>query len=476
MKAYKELISRTFYKYAFKTFNVSSQLQEFTVPNGTTKISVDCVGSSGYPTASPGGDGGRVQCTLKVTPGDILYIMVGGVPESATVAEYNASDIRTDGTGVLDNTSLSSRLVVAGGGGSSTRTDASAGYGGGLIGGDAQVANANYGNGGTQSAGGASGGSFGLGGSNNVQTYATGGAGWYGGGSGVRTSNSHINGGGGSSYTDPDLCYYVKHTQGYQDGEGYVKFTYAVLATAEDYDYYVDVARYKVVSSSHSSGNLYYAINSYKEGSYVNPITLVRTFIVGTPTIENGIASGFSLSKYIQTYKPFAPESYPWEMQVKFKPTFTSNNRRGCLWNDAYGDYRFPKQEITTVSNSSLKIGIRITSSGGSWTIERGQNDATISYDYTKWVYLKTQFTGTAYITSYKLEGDADFTVMSSVSSTAAIWQPTDALGVTIGADISSGGSWVSYFDGQIDLNETYIKCNSVYWFNGSMLNGVYTI
>lgn len=220
--------------------------QEYKVPSYVTKIQVDCVASKGYTdTTKAAGFGGRVQCKLSVTSGQTLYLMIGDVPISHNIGAYNASDIRTDNTGITDTTSLQSRLVVAGGGGATklaatvTRSG-QGGAGGGLTGGNgvdpAGSAYAHSGKGGTQSAGGAGGsgtsnsgasGSFGVGG-HSANAGGDGGAGWYGGGQGGRGvwgGNVCGGGGGGSSYTHPSLCSEVTHTQGYQNGAGYITIT-----------------------------------------------------------------------------------------------------------------------------------------------------------------------------------------------------------------------------------------------------------
>lgn len=239
-------------------FDYTGSFQVFTVPSGCTKLIVDCVGACGKDetyseyygrlrTTKHGGNGGRVQCVLSVTPGDILYIYIGGKPTSLTSATYNASDIRTNSNGITDLTSLSSRLLVAGGGGSAgsgTYNDpgtvvyhgGDGGAGGGLTGNDGSSSTyAPGGKGGTQTSGGKSGngisagnGSFGLGGffGSSSSSYNTGqgGSGWYGGGSGgISLQDFMINtggGGGGSSYTDPNLCTDVVHTQGYSEATG----------------------------------------------------------------------------------------------------------------------------------------------------------------------------------------------------------------------------------------------------------------
>lgn len=220
------------------------------VPTGIKQIRVDCVGCQGYSNSqAAGGKGGRVQCLLNVTPGQVLNITIGTIATNVHLVSYNASDIRIGGT------DYSNRVIVAGGGGNcslNTRDDTygAGGAGGGLTGGTGgEVTRCYGGSGGTQTAGGAGGvrkdtgagangaaGSLALGGAGGYGTQAyggtggsgAGGGGYYGGGAGAWYEYFGWNcggGGGGSSYTNPTLCSEVVHTQGYQDGNGYITIT-----------------------------------------------------------------------------------------------------------------------------------------------------------------------------------------------------------------------------------------------------------
>lgn len=273
----KVTINRVYYKSYTQTFNTSSSFQTFTVPATVTELKVDCVASKGadYSSARLGANGGRVEAVLPVTQGSILYFYVGDIPSDINIAEYNASDIRTDNTGLLDSDSLSSRLIVAGGGGSGANFNATAGPGGGLIGGNGSNTN-NCGSGGTQTSGGAAGGrtstagaagSFGLGGNgyvrNNNYKGGSGGAGWYGGGGGGSASalaNPGC-GGGGSSYTDIS-CKNVIHTQGYNAGSGYITINYNVESDSSDYDFYKDFYTTEIFKNTENGIDVYRAANS----------------------------------------------------------------------------------------------------------------------------------------------------------------------------------------------------------------------
>ena len=265
MKAVREIASRTYYKRLEQTFSPSANIQTFSVPATATSITVDCVASKGadYESGANGANGGRVQCKATVTGGSTLYVVVGGIPGQTQNATYNASDIRTDNTGITDNTSLSSRIIVAGGGGNGgSYAEYTPGAGGGLVGG--------YG--GTQSSGGSGGnnGTFGLGGNAFNVTAGAGGAGWYGGGGGKYIGTKGGSGGGGSSYTDSTVCSRVTHTQGYNDGAGYVKITCDYESTSSDYDFYVDTYKYYGTKETNDGVDTFYALRTWEKGQYVN--------------------------------------------------------------------------------------------------------------------------------------------------------------------------------------------------------------
>lgn len=248
------------------TFNYTGDVQTFTVPSGVTSISIEAYGAKGragspWGTASDGGNGGKVLSTMNVTPGQVLYIYVGGVGGQSNTG-YNggggwpllqywygsfygfggcgggATDIRIGGQ------DLTNRVLVAGGGGGGGSYQCPGGAGGGLVGG---AGGGPYnGAGGTQAAGGAGGcgsvscgqnGASGTGGYNAFWTSTTysgsGGGGWYGGGGGgINFDQNTGGGGGGSSYTNPVYCSNVVHTQGVNGGHGSLKITYLESCTS----------------------------------------------------------------------------------------------------------------------------------------------------------------------------------------------------------------------------------------------------
>jgi hypothetical protein len=236
------------------SFTYTGAVQTFTVPIGVTILTVDAVGNVGgnSSTGQRGGYGGRVQCALSVTGGEVLYINVGGpghvgVAGNSEPPGFNdsganggwctsitgygggggggASDIRANANG------LANRVIVSGGGGGggSNCTDPG-GNGGSLTGQSATPCSDGAGGGGSQTGGGTGGVYSGYGTANNgvlgwggiaaTTPYQSpgsagggGGGGYYGGGGG-----SWGGGGGGSSYTDVGTVQSIStpiHTQGY---------------------------------------------------------------------------------------------------------------------------------------------------------------------------------------------------------------------------------------------------------------------
>jgi hypothetical protein len=215
--------------------------QSFTVPADVHSIDVTLVGGRGGDAAEGTGTGGRgaqVTATIAVTPGDVIYVEVGGNGTTGTpgygAGAYGgffagtgggATDLRTVScliTICVDTPSLASRIAVAGGGGGGGGSadgipDGNGGDGGATAGagGTGQFLTGHIpgqgGTGATTSAGG-SGGSGAFGPNGGDGTLADGGAGadgfdgggggggggYYGGGGGGGMRRLAGSGGGGA--------------------------------------------------------------------------------------------------------------------------------------------------------------------------------------------------------------------------------------------------------------------------------------
>jgi hypothetical protein len=244
------------------SFVYTGNEQCYTVPAGVTSVHVTAHGAAGGAAVSPGGNGALASGNVAVTPGETIYVEVGGTGSaggtSTATPAFNgggsafsnfgldnggggggASDVRTTSCAATcvsggDATSLGSRLVMAGGGGGAGGNgNVGTGGAGGAAGtdnsGGAQAGGAGTaadgGGPGTQSAGGTGGvqtsgsgvgsgttgadGALGAGGRGgqsttiNVTAFGGGGGGGdFGGGGGgaVGFGGSAGGGGGGSSH------------------------------------------------------------------------------------------------------------------------------------------------------------------------------------------------------------------------------------------------------------------------------------
>jgi hypothetical protein len=241
------------------TLTFTGSDQTWTVPANITSILVEAYGAQGGSKDVAGGLGGKVQAIIKVTPGETLYIMVGGQPSLNSVtavygnggnAGTNNSNISKQGaagggmTALFRSSVVMSNVLLVAGGGGGAATGRIGGNAGGLVG-DVSVSDyTRGGKGGTQSNGGARGseldsqviaptagqlGVGGTGGTINTTTWNSGGgggAGYYGGGGGAGGGDYFGAGGGGSSYVTPVNTASVKHFTASNSGNGFMIIHY----------------------------------------------------------------------------------------------------------------------------------------------------------------------------------------------------------------------------------------------------------
>lgn len=237
-----------------ETFTFSGAQDEWTVPSWVDTVQIEVWGAEGGETYNHNaGWGGYAKGIASVTPGETLYVRVGGQGgdganaygatggaggwngggdggDSGSTVDTEtgsggggggASDVRQGGT------TLDDRIIVGAGGGGTAGNEVADGSdggdggaatgedGGGGLGGD----------GGTQTGGG---GSFGAGadGANSDTSSGGGGGGggWYGGGGGSGGGTSADGGGGGSNYVS--ALTNTTSTRGVQSGDGKIVITY----------------------------------------------------------------------------------------------------------------------------------------------------------------------------------------------------------------------------------------------------------
>ncbi len=233
-----ELEPKTFYEA-----NTVGAVQEYRVPSGVTRVQGAVVGGRGASGEGLGGgsgaDGARAVAELAVTPGEVLYVGVGGHGDSQVFGRAEGGGEGGGGGGgggggALSIEATGSELLVGGGGGGGGQgiegSSGGAGGGAGVDGsgapgqpGEAVLGGSpgGGGGGGTLSSGGEAGsmmgcnggdpahdGEFSKGGRGGERGGGGGAGGWYGGGGGGGGSQTTCGGpsggggggGGGSSY------------------------------------------------------------------------------------------------------------------------------------------------------------------------------------------------------------------------------------------------------------------------------------
>ncbi len=226
------------------TFRFTGTKQTFKVPSGVNSITVDARGAAGAPFPYGGryvhkghGRGGRARAIIPVSPGETLYVFVGGegsggIGGTSGGTGFNGgaggglypycgrSGYKCYGSGgggasdVRENVQLKNRIIVAAGGGGAGTGGVFGGGGGGKIGASGgsgspsgYYAGGGGGGGGTQYQGGSGGagqygGSYGNGGPGSPGTLGQGGSGGQAGDSRYCSSscNAGAGGGGGGGY------------------------------------------------------------------------------------------------------------------------------------------------------------------------------------------------------------------------------------------------------------------------------------
>ncbi len=437
------------------TFYYTGAMQRYTVPAYSTQVVVDAVGAVGgwSSTGQRGGYGGRTQCTLTVTPGQVLYIVCGGAGGDGLAGQskpggYNdsganggwcssisgygggggggASDIRIGGT------QLTNRVVVAGGGGGGACNCTNpGGHGGGLVGGNAGSCSTEYcGVGGSQTAGGAGGtystygtsspGVLGWGGIASTQPFNTpgsagggGGGGYYGGGGG-----SWGGGGGGSSWTDPILATGVLHTQGFwtpQDSGGHITLTPNCIPA-------VSGGVITGTSPLCAGSGVATFTENIAGGYWISSNTAIATVGSGTG-IVTGVAAGAVVISYAVAYPCGSPAYATYNLTVAPPPNPISGSTNIC----------------TGIPTAFTDAG------GGTWA---SSNIALVTIGSTTGIATGVNV-GNATIT-YTLPSGCYGTITTTVNVSPSLFS------VTGGGSYCAGGAGTDIFMGGSDLLVNY--------------------
>ena len=185
---------------------------------------------------------------------------------------------------------------------------------------------------------------------------------------------------------------------------------------------------------------------------------------VGSLTDNNGVLSGFSTNNYAIFPNNFQPGTNPWEMV--FKVT-TGNDviteQYVCAFQK--GSTNETRYATRIYINRSSKFCISITYNGTAWDIvDNTTGGAMGSYTVlpNTTYYIKFQWTGSAYILSYSLDGE-NYTQDCYVASTTPMYNSCTYCPL---------GAWnsgvIATWLGSIDLKESYININGQRWWTGA--------
>ena len=179
--------------------------------------------------------------------------------------------------------------------------------------------------------------------------------------------------------------------------------------------------------------------------------------VEASPTISNGIATGFSQNDFLRLIPKFEVEAgEDFEIFLKIKtpvqfPTYSSGLFSLGYDGDTYGS------GIMVYSSGKLSY------SGCLGSIVMN-NPLNINTDY----YVKFSRTNGITYLAYSIDKQNWITKNgTSASTNDAYKQQLEGTGYGCIFGKRSAYNTTSYFTGSIDLNETYIKINDVYWFRG---------
>ena len=170
--------------------------------------------------------------------------------------------------------------------------------------------------------------------------------------------------------------------------------------------------------------------------------------VIGSPTINNGVVSGFSSQNYLMFNENLQLLNNDFEIYIKCSaPSVTSNQRILC------NNYGSPGFSGVSLGNDK-KFNFRIYEEDSS-TVYKVDNTLIVSPNTT--YFVKAYRAGTVLGISVSTDETNWHTATIDIPST---------INLTRG-NYQIGASSASVFSGSIDLNNTYIKVNDDYWFRG---------
>ena len=199
--------------------------------------------------------------------------------------------------------------------------------------------------------------------------------------------------------------------------------------------------------------------DEYNQAGYTPYYTLQSELgdnytVVGSPTITNGVASGFSTSNYLICNQDFDLSSAAsWELNVRFTQTISSSDGYIVGYYTS-GSNRYKNIQIQVINSI---VNLSISSNGSNWLFAQPTSltlTNNVTYD------IKVKFTGTQYLLEAKTIDSNTYTnyfTYDSTSKTYGLYNTSLGCG--------GGTSSLAAVLGSIDLNafKIYVDNKLVY-------------
>ena len=189
-----------------------------------------------------------------------------------------------------------------------------------------------------------------------------------------------------------------------------------------------------------------YIADLYANGSKISNVTKI-----GSLTDNNGVLSGFSTSNYARISSTFSPSSNTWEVVIKANLTSLPASGTSCSMLSGLTN---PYIVLEVNDDGKLQFSI---GNGSSWILSAIIGTTVLQTNTDYW--FKLVFNGTTY-TAYSSTDGSNWTQESTATNNVSI------SGATLNVGISRLLN--NYFQGSIDLKESYININGQRWWTGT--------
>lgn len=180
--------------------------------------------------------------------------------------------------------------------------------------------------------------------------------------------------------------------------------------------------------------------------------------VVGSPTIDDGVVSGFSTGNYLTLPNAFNPNSNTWEIVIK--TTTPSSHSNSQVFFDSTNGSSVIRAVSIYFARGVGTFAYCLTGNTSNYDIADNITGSNV-LDFSKTYYVKLIFDGTSYKSYISTDG-ADWKLDFSVMSSTKVYNATDCRLGYFACNTSL------YYQGSIDLNESYIKINGETWWEGT--------